>query len=533
MKILIADDEAPVREAFSRSLRHFGITEIREAEDGIEAYQVISEFSPDMVLADIKMPGMNGIELLAKVREVQGNVLFVFISGYDFFEYAQKAIDLGAFGYLLKPVRDSELGVLIEKAREKLAFEARQRQLQVMMRIKADEGREYMRRRFIRQLLTEGRVTDQDAAARLKDLDIVMTEEAFCVLVVSLDRYAEITSTMPEKEKELLRFSIDNIATELLKESGFKLFAFDMEDGQGYLLPLPGRDSAFRDRLVQIGENLINQICNFLSYSVTIGIGAQVFSLGELGRSYEGAIKAVMQRLGSGCGKVYAFDEQTGTHENVRTLDFKTEQELLACLECGDLPAATALVEELYLPFRRMEKIDAGAFRKQNFQLIMLLFKLLGNASIQAEELLGDEFTLYTQVNACTSLDEVEAWFGSKLELSISHIQERHEKSSRKMIDLAKAYIYRNYNRDITLESVAEHVHLSPTYFSRLFKQEMGDNFSDFVINYRIVQARELLKEGVYKANEVSRIVGFRDEKYFYKVFKKLTGFTPGEYKEM
>jgi two-component system response regulator YesN len=152
---------------------------------------------------------------------------------------------------------------------------------------------------------------------------------------------------------------------------------------------------------------------------------------------------------------------------------------------------------------------------------------------LNCEELLGDEFVLYNSLNVYSNINTIIEFFDKKLSVCFENISIVREKGNKKLMAKAKEYIAINYSKDITLESISEHVHLSATYFSKQFKCFFGENFVDYVVNYRINKAKELLKKGVYKANEVSKMIGFSNEKYFYKVFKKHTGFTPSEYKDI
>lgn len=363
MKILVVDDESPVRESLINSLHDIGINDIKEAEDGMEAYEIIQQHKPDIIIADIRMPGMNGVELLTKVNENVGDIIFIFISGYDLFEYAQKAVSLGAFAYLLKPVKDFELKDVINKAGIRLENQKKQQEADSFVKTKMSQGLEFM--------------------------------------------------------------------------------------------------------------------------------------------------------------------------ESAKIIGFKEEQEMLMCFERCDKQSVMKLIGELYLPFKKSNVVDTITLKKLNFQLILLIYKILNHMGINGEEILEDEFTLYNRVNECGSIDSIIDLFEEKLQVCFHVINLMREKGNKKILEKAKEFIINNYNKDITLETVADYIHLSSTYFSKLFKQEFGENFVDYVINYKIKKARELLKEGIYKANEVSRMVGFNDVKYFYKIFKKHTGFTPSEYKDI
>lgn len=533
MKILVVDDEALVRESLISSLYALQIADIKEAEDGMEAYESIREFRPDVIIADIRMPGMNGIELLSKVNEEFSGTIFIFISGYDLFEYAQKAVSLGAFSYLLKPIKDAELKDVLMRAAEKLENQSRQQELNVLMKIKMNQGLEIMKRRFIMELLTQNTFSENYLNCRLQELNINFSHNSFCVIIISLDDYCSLTSGMSPRDRELVKFAVENVASEVLTDHKISHYPFDIEDGHGFLTNLPHTISGGYSKILDACSEIQKCINKLIRYNVTIGIGTFVNSLNDLNASYESANKAVSQRLIKGGNQIIYLEETASSKEGSRLIGFKAEQDMLMCFERGDAQSTMELIRSLYMPFRKTDTFGSSTLKKLNFQLILLLFKILSQMGVNPEEILEDEFLLYNRVNSCSNIDSIISFFEGKLKICFEAISSSRDRGNKKVFEKAKEYIIKNYNKEITLEAVSEYIHLSPTYFSKLFKQVAEENFVDYVVNYRISKARELLKEGIYKANEVSRMVGFHDVKYFYKVFKKITGCTPTEYKEI
>lgn len=533
MKILIVDDEVLVRETVINILNSFGIDDIIEAQDGIDALNLLNEIRPDIIIADIRMPGMDGIELLSRSRKMYEDIIFILLSGYDLFEYAQKAIHHGAFSYLLKPVSDIELKSIIDKAVETLTQKTRQQEFNSLMRIRGAQGAEFLKNRFISELIKGSSINEKYYTSQLKELNICLDKDLFRVFLISIDDFSTLVG-ISSKDQELLKFSIENIALEILGNNNIMSYSFDLEDGKGFLLNFSS-ESIFTDKtyMFQVLEEILKCIELYMNFTVTIGVGLLAENVSNLPNSYVRAQESISQRFSKGGNQIF-FLEELPTLKDISTrISFKTEQELLACFEKSDKNSAINLIESLYQPFRNVEIIDMGNFHKLNFQLILLIYKIMNTFGLNSEELLGDEFVLYNCINAHSSIDTIIEFFEKQLDICFENISIVREKGNKKLMEKAKQFIFMNYNKDITLESISEHVHLSAAYFSKQFKYFFGENFIDYVINYRINKAKEFLKEGVYKANEVSKMIGFNDEKYFYKVFKRHTGFTPSEYKDI
>ncbi|MDG0792184.1 response regulator [Cohnella ginsengisoli] len=534
MKILVVDDETLIRESIVTLLSAIGRFDVEEARDGIEAFETIGRERPDIVIADIRMPGMDGHALLAKVKEMKWDALFIFVSGYDVFEYARQAVRLGAFGYLLKPIKDQELKEALAQAMEQRAYGRQERQRLSRMESAMNQGIHFMRKHFLLELARGSVLSDRYIQDKFGELNIHLPASAFTVLYLSIDDYKSRVSELGSKEKETLKFSLENIALEILTDRGVIAYSFELEDGLGILTNYaPDHPAADPDRFYELCAEINRCISRFTKITATIGIGAEVDHWRKIRPSFESAEQAVMQRMVQGMNRVIRRQEAASEAQGFNAISLKKEQALIRIFEQGDETAALQFIEELFAPFRAAGVIDVNRLMKLHFQLIMLQFKILRHLGFDPEGTLGDEFALYSQVNACPDIDAVVQWFASKTGVCFELVRAKQDKGHSHLIDKAKAYIHQNFSKEITLESLADHVHLSPPYLSKLFKEEAGENFSAYLLNYRMGVACELLREGVHKAHQVAEMVGFQNEKYFFKVFKREIGLTPSEYRNL
>ncbi|MCD9021510.1 response regulator [Cohnella silvisoli] len=535
MKILIVEDEIEIRQSIVSMLRHSGFKDIRTAEDGQTALALTEQERIDIIISDIRMPRMSGIELLEQIRKQDKNILFVLLSGYDLFEYAQHAIKLGAFSYLLKPVQAIDLQSVLADALQEITKKRTLQDHEIRIQIQLNQGTLALRKHFILEIV-KGMVTDEVyVSKRLKQYDIhfgTSDAGAFCVLIAELDVFSG-NGGWKTQDKELLVYGLENIAMEILTEAGFAVYLFTAEeDKAGFLLHFDPTDpSACHKELVGICETIQHAVRAYTKGTVTIGIGSLEHDLYSVPHSYAAAKRAYAQRMVRQRGGIYACTSAPKGNKKPLSPDLKAAHVLQDCFDAFNRDAALQFIVDSYAPFYEPFAFEMDDLRGFNYQLLLMLQNILRQLSIDPETVFEDEFFLYTQVNELESLDATVSWFQALIERCFDSISRLSLRSTKKLMDLAKAYMTNHYHSDISLDQVATHLHISSEYLSREFKKETGINFLDYLIQLRISKAKQYLLEGTRKTNEIARLVGFNDEKYFSKVFKRHTGFTPSEYK--
>ncbi|WP_181592966.1 helix-turn-helix domain-containing protein [Paenibacillus sp. YN15] len=456
----------------------------------MEAYECIQEQRPQVVIADIRMPEMDGLTLMERVNELAGEVRFIFLSGYDLFDYAKQALHLGAVAYLLKPVKEAELKQALDKIQADLEQKKRQQ--------------------------------------------AAWTKNRFRILYLSIDQYHELSrSPQPVyNDPALARFAVENIVLEIAGQHGITAQAFDVHDGIGLLLHYCSEEAAAREEnIYALCRHLNHSISAYTKYTATIGIGQEVEQAGHIHLSFRTASHQIMQRLVLGGNRVIT----PGSAADANTREWLTpvmENQLMSYMENRMTEEAHQVLGQLFESVHSA-KGDAADIRKLNLQCIVLYCKTMRLLDIDTEDTLGDEVALYHDSCRHSDMDSLLKWHCRILDACIGLIRAKSEdaEADNKLVQKALEHIHANYGGKLSLKNTADHVHLTPEYFSKLFKAHTATSFTDYLIHYRIRMARSLLKERIYKANEVAAMVGFSDVKHFYKTFKRLTGFTPQEYK--
>jgi len=348
MKILIVDDEMLAREVLKTQLEALHYQNIKMATDGKSALLSLRDEIPDVIFLDICMPEMSGIEFMEQAANYKKDIVYVILSGYDIFEYAQRTMELGAYKYLLKPVDTQTLMNTMHSVETMIAKQSKEE-----------------------------------------------------------ERYADL---------------------------------------------------------------------------------------------------------------------------NKRIMEVDLELSLLQSLYQEDSVEMNNRIKALYDLYLSEEYTDIKQLGKMHLSVFVLLHKELGKSDIESSTILEDEFLLYRKIQAMDTISDMQTFLLSKIQVCKEAIAGQGRTGHEKIMLRAKEYIKQNMGYNLTLESTAEYVNFSPTYFSRFFKNEAGMNFIEYVTKARIEEAKELLNRNVKTADICSKI-GFRDIKHFYKIFKKIEGVTPGQYK--
>ncbi|MFC5402551.1 response regulator [Cohnella soli] len=534
MKILIVEDERLTRESLVDSLRLRGYSDIETATDGNDALQTLDRFKPDLILSDIRMPGMDGLQLLGHIRDKGIHGVFIIISSYDSFEFAQKAVRLGAFSYMLKPIDDRELEDQLERAETSIRREQEQRNENADTGLLARKYRNLAQRQAIQKFVEEEHLNEEERWTALREADIRFEHPLYLVAKAKIDGYADPESHLSVVDQSLYAFGIANIASELMLHGGIDTYPFTQDDSIVFLLNVPVEyASSATERLETLWSHVAAQVRSHLKLTLTIGVGSLTDNIADVNDSYTQASKAAMSRIMGGGNRVYfAGSSEEKRIEATIAIDYLTEQKLLHGLEQGSKEAVRGLIRELYSPYFSRSNEFIGSLMKLNFSVAFTLFKLMHQLDTPPERFLGSELKVYRQMNQCADLSSLLSYCENMTDVCIDEIQAGRKLNPDTSMAKALAYIVEHYDQDIGLASVSEHVHMSPAYFSKQFKLKYNQNFIEFLIQFRINKAKELLKSGAYTAQEVSRMVGINDEKHFFRTFKKITGLTPGSYKK-
>lgn len=538
-KVLLVDDEMIIRESICQNIKwkDLGFELIEACRDGREAMESIHRNPPDLLLTDICMPYVDGIELARCIYEDFPDTKVILISGYDEFDYAKKAVKYKVVDYILKPVTAMELSDVLKKVRED--FDKRERNRRNIRNL---------RRTYVSNLPTiRGKILGRLVHGELPEINMLEEMERYQI-IMDAHTYTvalflpEITNTAFGKSKEmngeLLKFSIQNIAEEILSRYGFGEVFETME---GELVCIWEEcDTEEHVSLTEVCQKIKDAIFTYLEVKVTIFTGKRVTDWRNLPESYY-------------CAKVvsdYRFLFEQGSIVDASNFNSKSNKELP---EQSDHKKDTLnfagikqniilsmkkndkeLTEHYILQFIR-EARDKLVKKERLITMIQNLILATGNllaeARVERQDLKEKEQDLLNSIYNfpdITSLGIVVIRWCDEVMDAIFY---ENESSCNKLVIQALEYIEQNYQRsDLSLSQVCAHLSLSTSYFSHVFKDYTGETFLEVLTGKRIEKAKCLIENTSLKLYEIADEVGISDPHYFSLIFKKLTGTPPTEY---
>ncbi|SDC54851.1 two-component system, response regulator YesN [Paenibacillus sp. UNCCL117] len=509
MRILLVEDEPLFRKGLAKMIAGSEASwdVCGEAENGQEAEQLIAELQPDLIVTDIRMPVMDGLELLQRTKAAFPDIEFIVITGFQDFQYAQAALRSGALDLLVKPCSKQDMHDALTKAD---IFVQKKR---TAARKKASE-RQLLQENALRAIFLRFPYRPEAAA----ELEQKLRSTKLIVLHVADFLPPERSYT--KRDVPLLQFAVLNIMGELLDAHRSWSMLLLIEAGRFALLLPPGAEAEVQ-RLLDAACTTVRQL---LGLTVAAHEAGVVSSLGGLADMYEAALANSAQSRAS-----RDRDEQPEAALPVN----RVRQQLIGAQAAAFIMAGQAEALQQYLDglMKEMSALDAEALP---IEALSLSFALQDAARKQLERE-SDARSLSERIgklNECRSKDEVCAWMKAETERFMRHYEEWQSRYSSNAVSRAIRYIEEHYAEQLSLQQVASHVHLNAAYFSHLFKKETGRSFVNFLIDVRMDKAKLLLSNTNLNVTEVSGKVGYDLPNYFAKLFKINTGLTPKEYRK-
>lgn len=523
-KLIIIDDEKRVREALKISIdwEKFGIEVVGDAEDGDLGLEIIKEKKPDIIITDIYMARMDGLELTRKALEIVPHSKIIILSGYDNFDYAQTAIRHKAFDYLLKPIRFNKLEEAIGDAIKKIKEEMKKIKNHKELKKQVEKNLPMVRERYLEYILsnhlTLEEVNEQDSYIRLN-----LNQENFVVLVMEVNHR---NNTLSLIERLAIKKAISNIL--------FAEFKGEIIDSYPckYISILNYNESEKKNKILKnltsVGLRMIKHTNNIFDKTLTVGIGGLYKNSHDIASSYDEALEALEYKLFYGTDEVYLIQDINVDGLGRRlNYPFRIEEEIIMSIKIGDTDNVEHYVNDFITYFVKETECLPGDLKQASLQLIYTIFKKMiqwgyNSADREVERQIKQASTFNRLKNILTE-------FICSIALIMNKEQEEKNHSYIKKVC---NFIKKNFHKDLSIEDIAESVYLSPNYLSNIFKDKTGKTIISYLTEVRIKKAKRLLVDTHMKIYEVGKQVGYKDSTYFGQVFKKQTGQTPNDYRK-
>lgn len=519
-KVVIVDDEIWIRRGLIQSIPwdRFGFRLVGEAGDGEEAHRIALAEKPDLLFLDMRMPGLDGKQLLGMLHRDLPDLLTIVISGYSDFEYMKEAIRQKAFDYLLKPVKKDELVSVLERAVVKMSQQETKKRI-----VQFDSKEDWLQRVLYHT------VTDPEAHENEEEMPLPegwSFGETY-VMVGQRDIFRD--GCEPNKLVGQLR--------ELLTRNQPFLFG-----GEWNFVVTTAPDANREFVIVIVGERLqleeMNKLCQIVQRllkqlemgSYSLGISLKKKDAHYLRRAYLEAGQALKKKRLGVSGTVLLADNDMSKQR----VNYPQEMEnaFLRSLQMGNKEGAQQESDMLFAAISE-DSMTVDHLQRSAFLLVHSIEKQLRGTESRLEEVCGKNPQMFTEmIQHRNDAAAVKRIFDEEIIPSVlAYYKRSRENQGKKIVRMIQNMIENNYDQPLSLHQIAERHYMNTDYVSRLFKKTTGHNFVDYMTDFRINKSKELMRLSTYKNYEIARMVGYEDYRYFSQIFKKKTGMTIGKYR--
>jgi two-component system, response regulator YesN len=517
IKLLVVDDESTTRNGIIKHINwdDLGVGIVKDAKDGIDALKIAYDFKPDIVISDIRMPGLNGIELATKLREKFINCKIIFLSGYSDKEYLKAAIKLSAVNYVEKPINLIEIKEAIEKAVDLCKEDD--------LNMTLSENITLIKQKIVKNLIhKDAKIQECYKLLGLIKSNLVNPKRFYTVII-------NITNLMDDNRGDNLINSeeftdiVDKYFEEVEHIASFK-------DDSTFVIIL-SKDKETENQIESLKKILDNYLeeHDISDVKMFFAVGKKVLGMEKIYESYTSAKRIVKKLFFYGYERVIYSEYEINSPYNIQDSIY---EEFIECIGGEIEKQAIFFIERLCLDIKKYDETHVKDIKSMFFKLMLELIDEAEKRGVYfTEEEQLENKHLWDLISNFNTLEELKGYVIDKISKVFRKFNDM--KDSCRSVFEVKKYIRRDYsNRELSVKSLAEAVFLTPTYLSALFKKETGQNISDYIVEVRIEKSKEYLKNNKLKLHEVAMLVGYNDANYYAKAFKKLECVTPSEYRE-
>ncbi|WP_172196274.1 response regulator [Saccharibacillus qingshengii] len=532
MQLMIVDDEIHWVDnlAMNKPWDTLGIEVVHRAYSAREALELIEIHPIDIVISDILMPEMNGIELIGKIRERDRKIKCIMLSGHSDFEYAKQAIRHNAVDYLLKPPSDADLLATVGSAISQLNAEWEMVSSLERTNYALRENLPLLRGQLLLDALDGQRMPAEEWERKLHNYGLPFTVGPSALLLVRME---EEFGRYRNNGQPLIEYAIINMAEEVMGEF---LEVWGVKEEHGYLAFLlqfkeeapPGREGLLEKLSIQ----LQSKVKQFLKGSLSIVMTDSFEFPEELPDAFRRATAYFRQIVGDEREFVMRLSEPAGPQEQGALRSLYLPPSLENLLEAGRWDEAW---EKLQAVFDELDSSWSESWEhcmEAGFLIASSYTNLAHRGGHTLESLLGSEIEPLQRGEVFASIARLRRWSLEALRLLKEGTSSEVKDSRSLYVRKVQAFADKNLHLDVSLRALADHVNLHPTHLSKIYKIETGEGISDYVANLRMERACYKLKSTDKKVYEIGLEIGYMDPAYFIKVFKRHFGMTPQDYRD-
>ncbi len=531
--IVLIDDDRQVLQSMRKAIpwEQLEAACVGEAKDGKEGLRLVEQSNPDIIITDVYMPVMNGLDMIGELRSRGYKGKIIILSGYADFEYAIKALRLGVDDYLSKPVTvktlEAVLNGAINQLEEKLVKDFEQEDL----RKKLELYEPFVEKEWLKSLVTGTKTTGEIEAYVLRHPQF--TSKSHMVMGIEMVRTERVSSI---SDWNLFRFAVMNIIEEILQDQWTDSSYIQLHSNHvAILLHLPTDETERQllEEVRKIGKQMIQYVYQYLQIQIHIGLGQLKQDWTDIRLSTEEAFAALSAKSCpvSPDTEIYRFnaEDKQGQLSNkamLRTVTFY--QELAEAVRQSQLRRAQELVSGFIIELAETEFTKPTYLQQIAAEVCTICKYALFETGIVMEDK-ADISEWRREYGSIVNKDQLKQWLQKKMEWICSSGSMKDNVKHKQAMEFMLEFIHENYAQDITISDLSEKVYISRNYLSHIFRKATGETFNNYVTKVRMEKAKTLILEGKHLIYEVAEMVGYKNVPYFSTLFKKIIGVNPSE----
>ncbi len=524
-KILICDDEEYVREGIIKTIswNKIGIHSIEQASDGIIGYEKALQFQPDILLTDVRMPQMDGVELAHAIKSLFPRCKIIFMSGYSDKEYLKSAINLKAIKYVEKPIDPEEMfeaisqaySIYMEEEKQRIAIESIRKDTEELQIIKKNE--------LVLDLIS-GNISIENINERAKQTNLSLPLKGdYVVIALKLKQDDLSKSDLGDISYRSVKAILDNIIS-LHNLNGLSVIKND-----NYIISvIYERNETNMDLILVKVKRIANELLSAnQNIDIFIGIGSKVNGVENISKSYKTAVLAQHDLFYTGYNKFKIYEEINDTFYEY---DNTVLKEFIQFLQMQNTGEALNLIKQLTDKFKKNKNVLSDYVKNIYFKIFNSFIKISEENGFLISQIHSVDF-LWKTVSDFETLDALENFIIENLNAYSHYLNEKA--SQNRIVNKIILILQEHHtNPNLTIKDISTIVGLSHAYLCVIFKAETKKTINQYLTEYRIEKAQEYLKQKHEKLYEIASKVGYKDHNYFTRTFKKITNMTPSEFRE-
>jgi len=525
-QVLVVDDEPIIAEGI-RFMIERGLPECKVVElacDGREGYEKALVFQPDIVITDIRMIEMDGIEMIRKLKDAGFKGRFIILSGYTDFEYTKSAIVLGVEDYITKPIEEEELYEVISKVCTLIKEDIVRNQKIQHLELAVENYSQNMKEYILKELLDFKGGFREDRKIQLNQLGFPIAWKQYVCVIFQMngentDKTRACFFQLAEKKME-----------KYLEPDGERVM-LHYSDTQAVVVIAKKREIDYKRLITRIGIVRL-ELQEEVGMATNAGVGLLHHNLEGIRKSFEEARIALNYNIIKGLNNVIVYGEIrniTGNSTRIAKEDVKRLEE---CMAKMDNEGCCRIVEEIFAKIEADENLNLVDLQLLSLNLILSGIHKMPFIQLQLNDFLGRNILSLENISKFKTIEQLKNWIINILKSMNELMLKQGIPEKRDVVEEVKAYIIKNLDKNITLTDISDKFFINPYYFSQLFKKKNGDTYQNYLTNLRIQRAEKLLRETDLKIYEVCEMVGYTDTNHFSKLFERIIGVKPGEFRK-